>query len=265
MFTVGFMLGTATGTEAKKNSDVKFAIIDSTAQDANGKAITVDNVKPISFDTVQAAYLAGYVAAGTSKTGKVATYGGAPIPTVKIFMDGFADGVKKYNEVHKTNVQVLGWNKDKQSGSFVGGFEDQGKGKALTDTFFDQGADIVMPVAGPVGAGTLASAKKHPGTKVIWVDTDGYISNKDAADKKLILTSVMKGLDKSVEDVTKQVNDGKFTNEPYVGTLKNGGVDLAPFHDFDSQVPASLKDEVKQLKQDIIDGKITVTSPSSPK
>ncbi|WP_347042982.1 BMP family lipoprotein [Brachybacterium nesterenkovii] len=264
VFTVGFLLANATATSAEANPDVKFAIIDSTAQDDQGNPVELPNVKPVSFDTAQAAYLAGYVSAGTSKTGKVATYGGMNIPTVTIFMDGFADGVAKYNEVHGTNVQVLGWDKAAQQGSFTGDFEDQSKGKALSDGFYDQGADIVMPVAGPVGSGTLASAKEHDGAKVVWVDSDGYESVDDAASKKLILTSVMKGIAPAVEDVTKSASEDSFDNKPYVGTLENGGVDIAPYHDLDAEVPAELKTDVDQLKQDIIDGKVKVESQASP-
>ncbi|MCW1806107.1 BMP family lipoprotein [Brachybacterium squillarum] len=264
IFTVGFLLAPATGTAAQANEDVEFAIIDSTAQDADGNAIEVGNVKPLSFDTAQAAYLAGYVAAGTSKTGKVATYGGMQIPTVTIFMDGFADGVAKYNEVHKADVQLMGWDKDTQKGSFTGDFEDQSKGKALSDTFYSQGADIVMPVAGPVGSGTLASAKEADGRYVVWVDSDGYESVDDDAAKPLILTSVMKGIAPAVEDVATAASSDKFSNEPYVGTLENEGVGLAPYHDLDAEVPDELKSEVDQLKADIISGKITVESDASP-
>ncbi len=264
VFTVGFLLANATATQAQANPDVEFAIIDSTAQDDQGNTVELDNVKPVSFDTAQAAYLAGYVAAGSSKTGKVATYGGINIPTVTIFMDGFADGVAKYNEVHQANVQLLGWNKDTQQGSFTGDFEDQTKGKTTSDGFYDQGADIVMPVAGPVGAGTVASAKEHDGAMVVWVDSDGYESIGDAEAQPLILTSVMKGIAAAVEDVTKSASEDSFDNTPYVGTLENGGVDIAPYHDLSSQVPQDVQDEVTQLKQDIIDGKITVESAASP-
>ena len=264
VFTVGFLLAPATGDAGKANPDTEFAIIDSTAQDADGNAIEVDNVKPLSFDTAQAAYLAGYVAAGTTKTGKVATYGGMQIPTVTIFMDGFADGVAKYNEVHDTKVELMGWDKDTQKGSFTGDFEDQSKGKALSDTFYSQGADIVMPVAGPVGSGTLASAKEADGRYVVWVDSDGYESIDDDAAKPLILTSVMKGIAPAVEEVTKATADGSFDNSAYVGTLENEGVGLAPYHDMDGEVSDELKGEVDQLKQDIIDGKITVESDASP-
>jgi basic membrane protein A and related proteins len=265
--TVGFLLATATGDAAKANTHIDFAIVDSTAQDANGNTITLDNVKPISFDTVQAAYLAGYVAAGMTKTGTVATFGGMQIPTVTIFMDGFYDGVQKYNQVHNKSVKVLGWDPAQpKSGSFTGDFEDQSKGQQLTNTFIDQGADIILPVAGPVGGGTLAAAhdanNAGKSVSVIWVDSDGVLTNPDSAD--IILTSVMKQIGNAVNDVVTASSKGQFSNEQYIGTLKNGGVDIAPFHNFDSKVPADLKTEVNQLKQDIIDGKIKVTSPSSP-
>ncbi len=260
--TVGYLLGTATGDAAAANPDVDFAIVDSTAADADGAPIELDNVKPLSFDTAQAAYLAGYVAAGMSKTGTVATFGGVAIPSVSIFMDGFVDGVAKYNEDNGTAVKVLGWDKASQNGSFTGDFEDQSKGQQLTQTFIDQGADIIMPVAGPVGAGALAAARDNEGVSVIWVDSDGALVNPEYAD--IILTSVMKEIGAAVEDAITTAEAGDFSSEPYVGTLENGGVDLAPFHDFEEQVPQELKDQLDKIREEIISGEIVVESPSSP-
>ncbi|SDC55210.1 nucleoside-binding protein [Sanguibacter gelidistatuariae] len=260
--TVGYLLATATGDAAKANPGVDFAIVDSTAADADNNPIELDNVKPLSFDTAQAAYLAGYVAAGMTKTGTVATFGGIQIPSVTIFMDGFVDGVAKYNEDNATTVKVLGWDKAKQNGSFTGDFDDQSKGQQLTQTFIDAGADIIMPVAGPVGAGSLAAARDAKDVSVIWVDTDGAVSNPTYAD--IILTSVVKEIGASVEDAITTSSAGKFSADPYVGTLDNGGVSIAPFHDFDAKVPQELKDKVDQLRKDIISGSIVVESPSSP-
>ena len=244
---------------------MNFAIVDSTAQDADGNPIELDNVKPIEFNTAEAAFLAGYLAAGMSETGKVATYGGMDIPTVTIFMDGYADGVAHYNEKNGTDVEVLGWNKDSQSGSIIGSFEDQSKGKAVSDEFYNAGADIVMPVAGPVGAGTLASAKEGEGRMVIWVDADGYETNSSDADAQgVILTSVMKLMGEAVQDVAEEGSQDAFDNAPYVGTLENGGVGLAPFHDFEDKVSDDLKSELDTLKQEIIDGTVTVESEAAP-
>ncbi len=162
--TVGFLLATATGDAAQANPDTNFAIVDSTAQDADGNTIELDNVKPLSFNTVEASYLAGYLAAGMSKTGTVATYGGIQIPTVTIFMDGFVDGVAKYNEVHGTSVKTLGWDSKAQNGSFTGDFEDQSKGQQLTNTFIDQGADIILPPS-PVRSVAARSPRRTTPTR----------------------------------------------------------------------------------------------------
>jgi basic membrane protein A len=259
--TVGFLLGDATKAQAEANPNSHFAIVD------YGYDPAVANVKPIIYDTAQAAFLAGYVAAGTTKTGTVGTFGGIKLPTVTIFMDGFVDGVKYHNEKKGTDVKVLGWDKAKQDGSFTGDFEKQDKGKQLTQNFLDQGADIVMPVAGPVGKGAGAALKEAKAAgkdvKLIWVDSDGFLTAPDYKD--LMLTSVMKLMGEAVENVVKEDKDGKFSNTPYVGTLANDGVQLAPFHDMESEVPAELKTELEQIKKDIAAGTLKVESAASPK
>ena len=115
---VGFNLADDMTKAAKQNPDVRFALIDAQFTEAG-----LPNAKPLIFNTAEAAYLAGYAAAGTTKTGKVATYGGQAIPTVQIFMEGFAKGVEKYNADNGASVQVLGWDPANPSGgSFVGDF-----------------------------------------------------------------------------------------------------------------------------------------------
>ncbi|NLI19180.1 MAG: BMP family ABC transporter substrate-binding protein [Actinomycetales bacterium] len=253
-FGVGFLLADALSAAAASNPDVNFALIDSTF------AEELPNAKPIVFNTAEAAYLAGYVAAGMTETGKVATFGGMQIPTVAIFMDGFADGVAKYNEDNGTAVEVLGWDKAAQNGAFTGDFENQDNGQRLTEQFIAQGADIIMPVAGPVGLGAAAAAE-DAGVKIIWVDTDGYLSTSYGP---IILTSVMKMMDVATFTTVQEAVEGNFTSEPYIGTLENDGVGLAPFHDFDSAVPQELKDAVEDLKAQIISGDIVVETTNAP-
>jgi len=259
--TVGFLLGDATQKAATDNKDSHFAIIDFSYKEP------IANVKPVIYDTAQAAYLAGYAAAATTKTGKVGTFGGIQIPTVTIFMDGFYDGVQAYNKAKGKTVQVLGWDKASQKGSFTGDFEKQDTGKQVTKNLLDQGADIVMPVAGPVGKGAGAALKEAKAAgkdvKLIWVDSDGYLTAPEY--KGLMLTSVVKQMGEAVEAIVKDDKDGKFSNAPYVGTLENNGVSIAPFHDLDSAVSAETKSELDALKADIISGKLVVESKSSPK
>ena len=253
--TVGFELADATLAQAEDNPDLAFAIVDET--------VDAPNVKPVVFDTAQASFLAGYLAAGVSKTGVVATFGGGNQPPVTLFMDGFVDGVAKYNEVHGTAVRVLGWDKAAQDGAFTGDFEDINKGKALSEGFIDQGADVILPVAGQVGEGATSAALERGGVSVIWVDSDGYDSLA-AEFRPVLLTSVLKTTQAAMVEIVGAVEDGSFSNEPYVGTLENGGVEIAPYHDLAPLVSPALDGEIEGLRQAIIAGEIVVESPSAP-
>ncbi|WP_117212122.1 BMP family lipoprotein [Allorhizocola rhizosphaerae] len=255
ILAVGGLMFDSTKKVAAANPTKQFAIVD-----AN---VGQPNVFPMQFDTAQAAFLAGYLAAGYSKTGKVATYGGLKIPPVTIFMDGFVDGVAHYNKTKSKNVEVLGWNKATQDGAFAASFTDQAKGKALSDTFIAQGADVIMPVAGGAGLGTAsAAAGKYA---VIWVDVDGCKSAQQYC--SAFLTTVVKNMTDAVRDAAVKAagQKGTLVTGGFLGTLANNGVSLAPYNEFDSKIDAALKSEVDALKQEIISGKITVTSPAQPK
>jgi basic membrane protein A and related proteins len=254
--TVGFLLGGATATAATDNPDQNFAIGDYDFSEAAGDpADEFPNVAELTFSTDQAAFLAGYVAAATTESGKVGTYGGINIPTVTIFMEGFEAGITYYNEQNSANVELLGWSTADGDGLFTGDFEDQAKGRSTTEQLLDQGADIIMPVAGPVGQGTIEAVQAAGGNaKIIWVDTDGCVSVEDACD--LFLTSVMKNMDVAVHDTTVAAAEDNFEAGLYTGTLENGGVGIAPFNEFEESVPQEVKDAVDDLTQQIIAGDI---------
>jgi basic membrane protein A and related proteins len=255
--TVGFLLGDATAAAATDNPDQKFAIVDVDFFDADkGKDVSYDNVKELTFSTDQAAFLAGYLAAGTTQSGKIGTFGGLNIPPVTIFMNGFAAGILAYNQDNGSNVQLLGWDPAAQDGTFTGDFENQDNGRRVTEDFISEGADIILPVAGPVGLGAAAAAQDAGGVDLVWVDTDGCVSAAEYC--PLFLTSIMKNMNVAVYDTVSSVVDGTFTGGLYTGTLENGGVDVAPFHEFDSQVPQEMKDKLDELRQGIIDGSVSV-------
>ncbi|MFZ6020865.1 MAG: BMP family lipoprotein, partial [Chloroflexota bacterium] len=183
------------------------------------------------------------------------TFGGIQIPPVTVFMDGFALGVKYYNEKHGTNVQVLGWDEVAQTGLFTGNFESTDDGRQLGQTLMDEGADIIMPVAGPVGLGTAAAVQERGNAWIIGVDTDWTVSASQFTD--VIFTSVLKKMDKAVFAASKQVVDGTFKGGLYVGTLENDGVGIPEF--LPGRISDELKAELEQVKADIIAGKIKTT------
>lgn len=262
--TVGFALASATRDAALVDTDINFALIDSAVANDDFSPLELPNVKPVLFDTAQGAALAGYLAAGVTKTGKVGTYGGMPFPSVTVFMDGFADGVTQYNKVHGTSVALVGWDKQKQDGVFVGSFDDQNQAKTITEGMLDQGVDIIMPVAGMLFKASIQAMIDHSTDgAVIGVNSDAYVSTPEY--RAYYLTSVLKNLTTAASGVTSAAAAGKFDNTPYVGTLANDGVGIAPTHDWESKIDPKLLDEVEQLKADIISGKFVVESTSSPK
>ncbi len=256
IIAVGGLMTDNVKAVAAKNPNVHFAEVDS--------ASTGPNVYGIQFNTAQGAFLGGYLAAGMSKTGKVATWGGLAIPPVTIYMDGFWEGVQYYNQQNHKNVQVLGWNENKpKSGVFSQSFTDQNKGKQISQTFIQQGADIIFPVAGGAGLGAGAAAKDSNGrANVIWVDTDGCVSVAQYC--PYFITSVTKNLTDSVTQYVTQAASGTFPTGSYVGTLQNNGTGLAPYHDFAGKVPSALQSQLAQVKSDIVSGKITIKSKSQP-
>ncbi len=262
IITVGFLLSDATMEAAKANPDIHFAIVDDNPEGATD----VPNLKPLVFNTAESSFMAGYLAAAQSETGKVGTFGGMKIPTVTIFMDGFAQGVDYHNAQKNTEVQVLGWDSERQDGQFVpqpNPFENVGGGRQTAQNLISQGADIIFPVAGPAGLGGLEAAKASNGNvNAIWVDTDGCESTEYCAQ---LISSVYKGMDVAVFDAIKAAMDGEFSNEPYIGTLANEGTGLSPFHEFEDQVSDETKTELEQIREDIESGAITIESASQPK
>lgn len=275
--TVGFLQSQATADAAVANPEIAFSQVDTAWNEAGPDFVmgTADdtprppNFTGLDYQIDQASMLAGYLAAGWSKTGKVGTYGGLAFPGVTRFMDGFYAGVQYHNQQKGTTVQVIGWDGSlpdpAATGTFVGGsggndtWNDPGKGEQFATTFLDQDVDIVHPVAGATGNGTI-KAMHAAGKWAIGVDADQWISLDGTGYNTAILTSAQKAIDVSVLDVINKNAGGDLGGEDYSGTLANNGVLLAPFHDYDSQIPAELKAEIETLRGAIADGSVTVCS-----
>jgi basic membrane protein A len=169
-------------------------------------------------------------------------------------MKGFEAGVKYYNQQKGTNVEVLGWDTAANDGSFTGNFESLDDGRSFAESFVQEGADIIMPVAGPVGLGSAAYCKESGACKIVGVDTDWTVSAAEYTD--VVLTSVMKNMNVAVYDAIKAAKDGTFKGGIYTGTLVNGGVGLASV----AGASAELKAELEAIQKALIDGSLTVES-----
>jgi basic membrane protein A len=288
--TVGFDMAQATQTAAQKNPTQDFAIVDCPGGAGKGcpgtspSETTLPNIDNLAYLTNQDAFLGGYLAAAMAKPnstapgGAVGTFGGQNIPTVTIYMDGWVAGVRYYDQLNHKSVKAYGWyptskgrTSDNYSGNglFTNNFTDDNLGKTDTQTALigQGGASVIFPVAGGVGLGALAAVQaadsSSPGSvEMEWVDTDGCIS--DPSGCPYFITSVEKGIATSVENAVLAAAHHTFKGGFYTGTLANGGVALAPFHDFASKIPASVKSELNTIKAGIESGKISVNPCSYP-
>jgi basic membrane protein A len=261
--TVGGFMGPTTAEVAKRYPDVRFLTTD------DDEVRHLDNLANVVFDIDQAAFLAGYLAAGVTKTGKVATFGGIPIPTVTPFMRGFAAGVLRYNREHATDVEVLGWDAKKGVGTYLadlseGGavFDDAPRAAIFTRNLIRAGADVIMPVDGPIGgigAGRAVRASRED-VLLIGVDADQHFSNPQFVD--LWLTSALKVYKRTVYLAMGRVVHDKFKGGEIHGTLANGGVKLAPYYGLSGRVPAKLRRELEDVTDGIVDGTISLDPAS---
>jgi basic membrane protein A and related proteins len=258
IITVGFNQAQATVDAVKKNPKIDFGQVDTTWDTTTNGPVPA-NFTGLDFQIDQAAMLAGYLVGGWSKSGIMGTYGGQQFPGVTRFMDGYYAGIKYWDQEKSAKVKLLGWDASTQTGTFVNGdnpWGDAAKGEQLAGTFVDQGADVVGPVAGSTGNGSI----KYMMFKGLWaigVDTDQALSLPQYA--AAILTSAQKAIDNAVIDTFKANANGVTGGANYEGTLANNGVLLAPFHNFDSQISPDLKAGISALQAKLIDGSVKVS------
>jgi basic membrane protein A len=247
--TVGFALADATNAAAKANPTVKFIGVD------QFQAEEIPNVAGLVFNEDQAGYLAGYLAASLSQSGKIgAILGTDAVPPVWRFGEGYRAGAlaaKPSTDVQTVYHNDVGFDKT---------FSDPEWGKATALSMIDKGVDVVFGAGGRTGNGALLAAaeRKDKGVMAIGVDTDQYLTVPEAKD--VLLTSAFKILDKGTANLIIAA---------VKGTLKGGNnfgeVGLAPFHDLESKVPADLKTKLDDIRKQLLDGTLkTNVTPAKP-
>ena len=165
---IGFAMAEAIQNAAKTNPDVHFAIIDNAYPEAD----LLDNLTGVTFKTQEPSFVAGYIAAMTTQTGKVGFIGGMKSDVLETFDWGYQAGVAYANATEGTNVEVVS--------QYIETFTDAAKGKAAGQKMYSDGCDIVFACAGNAGNGvievsTMASNGEKVGGKNI------ELSAKDGA------------------------------------------------------------------------------------
>lgn len=246
LFLVGSLAAEELLVTAAENPQKQFIIIDYNYEG------TLQNVQTISYNINEAAFPLGFLAAywASSKdmtNPVVGIIGGINIEAIQRYMKAYSLGIAYYNNKYNLDVKVVE--------SFLNSFDDTDYGYKVADSLINNaGADVILPVAGAAGNGSVYAAKAN-NKWAIGTDDDQYYSLPDLSD--IFLSSCMKQLDTTIYSVaTTFINNPVISNSAYVGTLKNQGVSLAPFHDYDTQIPDSIKNTLATIKEGIISGTI---------
>ena len=251
--TVGFALGEVTAINAQAHPEIIWTMIDNVLTDASFAPLALPNVRELVYQTDQAAFAAGYLAAGVSQTGVLCTYGGANFPTVSIFMDGFTRGAQYYNEVKGTDVTVIGWDPENPStgGVFTGSFTDMALARSTAESQFQEDCDIILPVGGAINL-PAGDAINDLGldAALVGVDVDAYFA-MPAQYQALWLVTIEKAIAPFITLAVSDQSAGTWAPGAFVGDLANDGVGLSDFHDWADRVSDELAAEVDQLLADI--------------
>ncbi|MGX7068343.1 BMP family lipoprotein [Gemella bergeri] len=243
---------------AQQNKDKKFLYIDTSVDEPN--------IASLIFKEQEAGYLAGYIAALQSKTGKVGFIGGTKIPPVERFGIGFVQGAKAANK----DVKIMY--------NYSGTFSDTNKGKTLAATMYDSGADVIFVAAGNTGNGVISEAKergvidmKNSGEIKHWVigvDKDQYEEgifkgkDKDGKDyqKSAVLTSAVKNIEVAVTKILNDIKADQFKNGDHIFGIKENGVGIPKENpNLDQTTTEKIKAAVEELKS----GKVEIVGTGS--
>ncbi len=236
--TVGFALGPATVEAAKANPDITFIGVD------QFQAEVLPNVVGLIFHEDQSGFLAGALAAQLTESGTIAAVLGTDlVPPVVAFKEGYEAGARYINP----DINVIS---TYHPGELSQAFVDPEWGAATAKQAIDQGADVVFGAGGSTGNGALQEVATQEGLYCIGVDTDQWETLPAA--HPCLVSSAMKLITPGVVDLINQVNEGTLQ-----GGNVFGGAGLAPFHDFEDQVPQEVKDKLAEIDAALKDGSLS--------
>jgi basic membrane protein A len=212
------------------------------------KLLVKDYVSNITTQSQEGAYLAGILAAKTTKQHKLGIVISAADPNWYKMSGGFAAGVRSVDKASKIYFATIS----------PTGYDDAAGGKRVAASVIDQGADVLMTMGDGATFGYLQAIETQKTGHKVWMIGD--IGDLTPIDKKhIFLSSVLWDFTKSYKAAIKDINNGTYGVHGYVLTLKNGGVSLLKT----KYIPASVWARIQKAKAGIVSGKIKVPNCST--
>jgi len=247
---VGFVFSDDILLVARDYPDRHFACVDYSKFDENGFVTPPGNLVALKFREEEGSFLVGALAAQASPHRVVGFVGGMDIPLIHKFEAGYRQGVAAVCPECRVLAGYAGTSSD--------AFKNPTKGKELALAQYAADADVIFQAAGSTGLGVFEAARER-GLRAIGVDSDQW----DEAPGYL-LTSMTKQVDVSVFQVIASLSRGAFTGGVRVFGLKEGGVSYVYDEPRRGMITPAARARVEALRQDIIDGRITVKTERSP-
>lgn len=232
IIAMSFSMASTIDKVSKQFPKLQFVIIDD--------VVNQPNVQSVVFKEHEGSFLVGAMAAMASKTGKVGFVGGMDVPLIRKFQCGYEQGAKHANPKAEVFANM--------TGTTGAAWNDPARGGELAKAQFSKGADVVFAAAGGTGNGVYQAAKDS-GKLAIGVD-----SNQNHLQPGTMLTSMLKGVDVAVYNVSRSFKPGVLS----LG-LKENGVGYAMDAHNAKLVTDDMKKKVEAIKADIISGKIKVS------
>ncbi|WNY60180.1 nucleoside ABC transporter substrate-binding protein BmpB [Borreliella bissettiae] len=233
IWLVGYRLTDASLLVSSENPEISYGIIDPIYVD---DVHIPKNLTAVVFRVEQGAFLAGYIAAKKSFSGKIGFIGGVKGSIVDAFRYGYEAGAKYANK----NIEIMS--------EYSNSFSDVDIGRVIASNMYSKGIDVIHFAAGLAGLGVIEAAKKlGDGYYVIGADQDqSHLAPKN------FITSVIKNVGDALYLITsgyiKDNNVWEGGKVIQMG-LRDGVVGLSNANEFEY---------IRVLERKIIDKEIVV-------
>lgn len=246
VITVNFNLTGIVQTVAPQYPDIQFIHVDGAVDYSSAD---LSNVLSIDTPPAQPSYVAGVIAALKSKNGNLGFVGGMDIVPIHEFLVPFIQGALSINP---DIVVQVGYTND---------WADAATGKALADTFVENGADVLWAAAGGAGFGIFDTAFENEGVYAMGVDSDQYavLKDSDPAKAATVLSSLVKGMTPILTTIF---------DEYFAGTLQSGILDsflldrkgsyMIDNENYYALMSSDQDAKVKEATDAIVNGNVTV-------
>ncbi|MCI0394934.1 MAG: BMP family ABC transporter substrate-binding protein, partial [Chloroflexi bacterium] len=252
IITVGFLMADVTAAAARANPEVKFAIMefiyfpglgcDADVNDCYTEEGGLQNVASVVFAEDEAGYLAGALAGCMSQSGVIGSVAGMEIPPVVRYVTGYQNGAQwVHPEITTLN-------------EYIPDFNDPAAGEEVARQMIAEGADVIFGVAGNTGNGGLLAAHQA-GIVAIGVDVDQFFTYPEVASS--LITSAVKNIEAAAAGVVHDYARGTLQPGIRWGTVANGEVGLAPYHDWEERIPAECRMAVEAAAAGLVDGSLS--------